>query len=235
MNPTLYVVERPGQGLAAGLQDPGQYVTEAYLSGTSFFETARIARPACILLDLQLPDMPGLELLERVRRQSDVPVVLIADSWEMPTVLRSLRLGILDLYARPVDCAALRSPVRRALALDVQLTEVRNRIEDARCKLARLTDRQRELMSLFAQGLSQKEIAAALDLSPRTVEKHRARLNQRLGTHRLSDYVHLNLLAAGQPYSPLQGPHNMSWAQIQLLLSTHPPGAQPPIYAPAAS
>jgi FixJ family two-component response regulator len=227
MNPTLYVVDRPGQGLGLGLQDARNHVTESYFSGAAFLEIVCIARPACIVIDLQLPDMPGVELLEKIRQQSDVPVIMVAEELEMPAIMRCMRLGIFDLYSKPGDVAALQQQVRQALAQDVQLTEVRNRITEARRKLGRLTERQRELMALFARGLSQKEIAAELDLSPRTVEKHRARLNERLGTHRLSDYFRLNLLAASELVPTHGEPAPMTMAQIQMILgSQRGPGLQ---------
>jgi two-component system, LuxR family, response regulator FixJ len=227
MIPTLYIVDRPGQGLALGLQDTSNYVTECYLSGAAFLEIACIARPACVILDLQLPDMSGVELLDSIRKQSDVPVIMVAVQWEMPAVMRCMRLGVFDLCPKPADVEALRKQVRHALAQDAQLTQVRDRIGEARCKLARLTERQRELMTLFARGLSQKEIAAVLDLSPRTVEKHRARLNQRLGTHRLSDYFHLNLLASSELVPDVGDTTPMTMAQIQMILcSEHDKGLQ---------
>jgi two-component system, LuxR family, response regulator FixJ len=220
MTPTLYIVDRPGQGLGLGLQDAANYVTESYLSGAAFLEAVPIARPACMVLELQLPDMSGVELLEKIRQQSDVPVIMVAEQWEMASVMRCMRLGIFDLCSKPTDVLALRKQVRQAVAQDAQLTGVRNRVAEARRKLARLTERQRELMTLFAKGLSQKEIAAVLDLSPRTVEKHRARLNQRLGTHRLSDYFHLNLLAASELVPTDGDPTPMTMAQIQMILGS---------------
>jgi two-component system, LuxR family, response regulator FixJ len=220
MTSTLYIVDRPGQGLGSGLQDAGHYTTESYLSGAAFLEIACIARPACIVIDLQLSDRPGVELLEKIRRQSDVPVILVAEQWETPVVMRCLRLGGFDFCSNPVDGAGLQRQVHKALAQDAQLTEVRNRIAEARHKRARLTVRQRELMTLFARGLSQKEIAAALDLSPRTVEKYRARLNQRLGTHRLSEYFHLNLLATSELVPADGDPPRLTMAQIQMIFGT---------------
>jgi two-component system, LuxR family, response regulator FixJ len=220
MTPTLYIVDRPGQGLGLGLQDAGNYETDSYLSGAAFLEIVAIARPACVVVDLRLPDMSGVELLEKIRQESDVPVIMVAEQWEMPAVMRCMRLGIFDLCSKPVDVETLRKQVHKALAQDAQVTEIRNRISEARRKLAKLTERQRELMTLFAKGLSQKEIAAVLDLSPRTVEKHRARLNERLGTHRLSDYFHLNLLATSE-LMPMDGdPTRMTTAQIQMILGS---------------
>ncbi len=141
--------------------------------------------------------MDGVTLLERLRRDSDVPVIMTGEQWDMPAVLRIVRLGILDFCTKPVDSQKLRTLVHQGLRQDAEIVEVRKRIAEARRKLAKLTARQRELLALFASGLSHKEIAATLDISPRTVEHHRAHLNSQLGTDRLADLVRLNLLSGG--------------------------------------
>jgi len=197
LSPTVYIVDKPGCGLSLHLLNPGAYALEMFGSGRQFLETAHVARPACLILDLQLPDMGGDELLRQLRAASDMPVIMTCENWDMQAALRTMRLGILDFCPKPVDPQKLRELVGQALTLDAEITQVRARIENARRKLAQLTARQRELFTLFAGGLSHKEIASVLDISPRTVEHHRAHLNAQLGTDRLADLVHLNLLAGG--------------------------------------
>jgi two-component system, LuxR family, response regulator FixJ len=194
---TVYIIDRPGQGLSLHLRHLPEYETEVYISAREFLETTNIARPACVIMDVQLPDMDGTALLERLRTHSDVPVIVTGEQWDMDAVLRMFKLGIFDFCCKPVDPQKLCALVQRALRQDTELLEVRNRVQQARDKLARLTARQRELLVLFAEGRSQKEIASTLAISPRTVEHHRAHLNSQLGTDRLTDFVYLHLLAGG--------------------------------------
>jgi FixJ family two-component response regulator len=195
--PTVYVIDRPGQGLSLALRDAREYEVELYLTGRAFLEAAKPSRPGCVVVDHQLPDMSGTDLLKRIRAESEIPVIMTAERPDVPDVLQWMRLGATDVCLKPVDAAAFSQLILRTLEQDKRLTGMGHRIEEARRRLAGLTQRQRELFSMFVRGLSQKEIAAALEISPRTVENHRARLNIRLGTCRLTDFYELHVLAGG--------------------------------------
>jgi two-component system, LuxR family, response regulator FixJ len=205
---TLYIIDRPGQGLAPPLLDPQHHTIESFFSAATFLELVPVSRPACILLDLQLPDSTGTQLLERIRAHSDVPVILMAEQWNTTDLMRSFALKVSDLWTKPLDLPAFRMRVRQLLDQDSQRIAFRSRVLEARRKLALLTDRQREFLNLLIRGLSQKEIAATLRISPRTIEKHRVRVSECLGTRHISDYIYLDLLArCTLPSDPPADPH----------------------------
>ncbi|OGT89483.1 MAG: hypothetical protein A2514_04710 [Gammaproteobacteria bacterium RIFOXYD12_FULL_61_37] len=136
------------------------------------------ADSGCLVLDVRMPGMGGMEFLERMRQMRiDLPVIMLSGHGTIPMATRALRLGAVDFVQKPIDEQLLLDRIQEALARDVQARARR----EANARLETLTEREREVARLVAAGRQNKEIAQALGASVRTVEGHRARALRKLG------------------------------------------------------
>ena len=167
-----------------------------YASATDFLANFKLAHPCCLILDLRLPGMSGLELLAQLRGlQANIPSILVTGHADVPTTLRALRLGVVEVFPKPADARALLATVTRVLAADDKRHRVLQQVDEARRLLARLTPRERQLFELVIEGRSYKEMAVTLGISPRTVEHHRAAIAGKLGMDRVANMVRLGFFA----------------------------------------
>jgi len=167
-----------------------------FLSATDFLDALGELKPGPILLDVRMPVMDGIALLEALtERAIRWPVIMMTGHAEVPLAVKAMKLGAIDFLEKPFPHAELSSLMGRAFEiLDEQAEE--GGLADARERLDRLTPRERQILEAVAKGHSNKEIAQELDLSHRTVEMHRARMMRRLGARRLSDVIALVASAA---------------------------------------
>lgn len=186
-----------------GIRDSLRMVLEAAAFRVEAFDSAEAylaANPGetggCIISDLRMNGMSGLELLEQLRsRGIATPVIMLTGHGDVPAAVYSMKLGANDFLEKPVQHHDLIARIRAVL------TEYRNRrtrtLEAARARerLATLTARERELLRALAEGKSSKQIAAELDLSLRTVENHRAHLLAKSGAENVAELVRLCVLA----------------------------------------
>lgn len=140
-------------------------------------------RPGCLLSDLRLPEMSGIELLEHLRgRRLRIPVIVVSGHGDVTAAVRAMKAGAADFLETPLNDQALIERVQRCVEADAaRLVEDRRRA-DAHARYATLTPREREVFRLLVDGAANKEIALRLGLSPRTVENHRTRIAEKLGT-----------------------------------------------------
>ncbi len=158
------------------------------------------AAPGCLVLDLRMPVMSGLQLQERLLAQGcNWPVILLTGHGGLEACRRAFKAGAVDFLTKPVDEETLIEAVQAAFArLDTARARDAERAE-ARALLARLTARETEILRLVGLGHATKEIARALDLSPRTVETHRANIAAKLGTASVAEMARLVLLGGQAP------------------------------------
>ena len=150
----------------------------------------------CLLCDLRLPGMSGVDLLEElVRRGSRLCMIVMTAYGDIPAAVRAMRAGASDVLEKPFDPGQIVAAVRRALQAGPPLHGLRLDATAAAAKLATLTERERAVFDLLVVGRLGKEAARDLDLSPRTVEAHRANIMRRLNTRTLPDLVRLSILA----------------------------------------
>jgi PAS domain S-box-containing protein len=175
------------------------YVTETYSGGVEFLERARLDQ-GCVLLDLRMPDMDGHQVQEElVRRGAPIPVVVMSGHGELGAAVEAMKLGAVDFLSKPPSEEELLSAVRRTLALFSHGEERRNARQEATARLQRLSPRERQMLQGLVAGLSNKEIARRLGLSPRTVEMHRANMMDELGTESLSEALRVAIDGALAP------------------------------------
>ncbi|HEY0311490.1 MAG TPA: response regulator [Allosphingosinicella sp.] len=167
-----------------------------FLSAPDFLDALGELKPGPILLDVRMPGMDGIALLEALaEREIRWPVIMMTGHAEVPLAVKAMKLGAIDFLEKPFPHAELSALMSRAFEmLDAQAEE--GGLADARERLDRLTPRERQILAAVAKGHSNKEIAQELDLSHRTVEMHRARMMRRLGARRLSDVIALVTSAA---------------------------------------
>ena len=148
---------------------------QAFLQGTSADDAG------CLVLDLRMPEMSGLELQEALLRHGyQLPILFLSAFADIPSTVHAIKGGAVDFLEKPVETDVLIQHIRQALAADRQRRRQRHEEQRIRARFEQLTPRQREVMRLATEGLSNKEIADALGISSRTVENHRALLMERM-------------------------------------------------------
>jgi two-component system response regulator FixJ len=147
-------------------------------------------RPDCIVSDIRMPGMSGLELLDRLRaRHGTLPLILITALADIDMAVSAIKTGASDFIEKPFDEGRLLASIQSAVALRRQQASKEAEIEKLRSRFNTLSARQRQVMELAAAGLSNKEIALRLEISPKTVENHRAWVMERMGAKSLADLV----------------------------------------------
>jgi len=190
----VYVVDddasiRDSLALMLGLAG---YVTRLFADAESFLVALDPGWSGCVVADLRLPGLSGVELQARVReRGGAIPFVIITAHGDVPAARAAFRGQAVDFIEKPFDDAQLRSAIETAFALETErLGSAELRREDA-AKLARLTPREREVLEHAVSGLHAKEIASALGISPRTVEVHKMRIMEKLEVRNIAELVRL--------------------------------------------
>jgi FixJ family two-component response regulator len=168
--------------------------TQPFATADSFIENYRPDRAGCVLTDLRMPGMTGLELQSALsERGIDVPLVVLTAHGDVATARAALKNGAFDFLEKPVDDTMLVEVLRNALRVDRERRAATNSRSTADARLARLTAREREILALLASGHQNREIAAHLGISPRTVEVHKARIMEKLECHSLAELIRMNL------------------------------------------
>lgn len=164
--------------------------TQPFATAESFIETYQPERAGCVLTDLRMPGMTGLELQAALHeRQIEVPVVVLTAHGDVATARAALKNGAFDFLEKPIDDAMLLDVLRNALRVDRE----RRAAETARAatdsRFERLTEREREILAFIAAGHQNRDIAAKLGISARTVEVHKARIMEKLDCHSLAELM----------------------------------------------
>ncbi|UCE88938.1 MAG: response regulator transcription factor [Pseudomonadota bacterium] len=167
-----------------------------YASAEEFLAVPEPARPSCLVADVRMPGMSGLELQKLLReRGSSMPIIFITGHGDIVMAVDAMKEGASDFLEKPLDNSLLLERILENLEKDADTQQKEHRQSDAGEHLARLTAREREVMDLLVEGKLNKVIAAELGISVRTVEAHRARVMEKLGARSLSDIVRLALSA----------------------------------------
>lgn len=172
------------------------YRVNSWPSGTAFLKEAKQAEPGCILLDVRMPDMDGLEVqAELARRGIALPVVIVTGHGDIAIAVRAMKAGAVDFIEKPFQKEVLLSAIELALERLASAGDRAARAAEARTILGALTAREQQVLEGLAQGLPNKTIAYTLGISPRTVEVHRANLMTKLDVHSLSDALRIAFAA----------------------------------------
>ncbi|HWU00848.1 MAG TPA: response regulator [Terriglobales bacterium] len=197
---TVYIVddEEPVRDSLSVLLEMHGFQVHCFSSGRDFLAAVKSAEPGCVLCDLQMPEIDGLRLLaEMTAAGLKLPVVMMTGFGQVATAVQAMKSGALDFLEKPLSEEQLLSCLERAKASLDHLKAEAGRHSEASGRLSRLTPREREIFDRLALGMQNKMVAQELDISPRTVELHRARIMEKLGATSLSDLVRLSLVVDG--------------------------------------
>lgn len=178
----------------AWLLESVQLAVQSYASIAAFIDAYRARRPECLVLDVRMPGMSGMEFFGRMGEFGiDLPVVMLSGHGTVPMATRALRAGAVDFIQKPLNEQLLLDRVQEALEVSRGKAA-----ETAQAMgLQGLSEREREVVERVASGRHNKEIARELELSPRTVEAHRAQAMRKLGVHTTAELVALVLRRGG--------------------------------------
>ncbi|MGN2393191.1 response regulator transcription factor [Pelomicrobium sp. G1] len=169
---------------------------ETFSSAAEFLNAYRPNMVGCLILDVRMAGMSGLALQEElVRSGSRLPIIIITGHGDIPMAVQAVKRGALDFLEKPFRNQTLLDRINEALKLDAARREQEAQLSHIESRLAMLTAREREVLELLIEGKTSKEIARKLDLSPRTVETHRAHIMEKLGTSSLPELVRVVLAA----------------------------------------
>ena len=194
VQPTVFVVddEEPvGDSIAMLLRAVG-LKTKVYQDARLFLAEYRPEHPGCLLLDVRMPKMSGLELQqELIDRNVTLPVIFITGHGDVPMAVEAMRAGALDFIQKPFNDDELIRRVQKALEEDARERELLQRTEEIERRWADLTPREREIAVRIGDGQANKRVAAELDISARTVELHRARILQKMGVRSVAQLAQM--------------------------------------------
>ncbi|MBB1599135.1 response regulator transcription factor [Variovorax sp. UMC13] len=166
------------------------YAVQAFDGAAAFLQREPAGAQGCVVTDVRMAGLSGLQLLERLQADPQpLPVVVITGHGDVSVCRRAFRGGAVDFLTKPVDEQALLEAVQAGMARLEESAALQAQRTQASAKLEQLSAREDEILRLIADGLSTKEIARRLELSPRTVEKHRAGIAFKLGTGSVAEMV----------------------------------------------
>lgn len=167
-----------------------------YASAAEFLAISGGLTSGCIVTDVRMPEMSGLDLVRRLKERSvALPVIVITGHGDVPLAVEAMRAGVTDFLEKPFDDAALLASIRSALSTTAEASRHDAERERFEQMLASLSGREREVLQGVVAGKLNKVIAYELGISPRTVEVYRANVMSKTGAHGLSELVRIALLA----------------------------------------
>lgn len=170
---------------------------EIYGTADEFMNNYYPGRAGCLLLDVRMPGMSGLELQEHfASNHIHIPIIIITGHGDVPMAVRAMKGGAIDFIEKPFNDELLLESIRGALTIDQRQREVQSQRARIATRLAHLTPREHEVMEMVTDGRSNKDIALTLGVSAKTVEAHRARVMEKMEAGSLAELVRM-VIAAG--------------------------------------
>ncbi len=201
---TVFVVD-DDEGVRTSLSillDAAGYRPVAFASASDFLAQYELASPGCLLLDMRMPGMSGMELLQELsRRGAFLPVIFITGHGDVPMAVEAMKSGAFDFLQKPFSPRDLLERIARGLTADAEARHALSLTDELRRRHSTLTPREKEVMGLIIAGNANKVIAMDLGLSERTVEIHRARVMEKMATRSVAHLVRMALALAPPAHS----------------------------------
>ncbi|MCG7873532.1 MAG: response regulator transcription factor [Candidatus Thiodiazotropha lotti] len=196
--PTVFVVD-DDQAMRNSLKwliESVSMQVETFESANAFIQSYYPGRSGCLLLDVRMPGMSGLELQEYLKvNQIAIPVIIITGHGDVPMAVRAMKAGAVDFIEKPFNDELLLESIRHAMAVDAKQRDMQSQRAEIATRLARLTPREHEVMLMVTNGKANKEIATSLGVSSKTVEAHRARVMEKMEADSLAELVRMAISA----------------------------------------
>ena len=168
------------------------FKVRVFSDAASFLDTFEPTLRGCIVADLKMPGLNGLEMQERlIAVNCRMPIIFLSGHGDVPAAVRALRHGAVDFLEKPFNPTLLLERIEQAVETDAELSAAAEKTAEIAARVARLTAREREVMSLVADGKSSKVIALNLGISERTVELHRSRIMKKMSARSVADLVRM--------------------------------------------
>ncbi|HEX8027764.1 MAG TPA: response regulator [Vicinamibacterales bacterium] len=190
--PTVFVVDDDTsvrQSLELLLESAG-WQAESFPSAQAFLRRPRLGGPSCLILDLNLPDLDGLELQSRVAAERlDMPIIFISGYGDVPSTVRAMKAGAIEFLTKPLADDALLAAVRHAIERSRATLDREDSLRELRGCHASLSQRERQVMALVVSGLLNKQVGGELGISEITVKQHRGQVMRKMRAASLPDLV----------------------------------------------
>jgi FixJ family two-component response regulator len=203
--PTVFIIDddqevREAIGL---LMESVGLATESYPGAREYLDAFDPGRPGCLVLDVRMKGMSGLDLQQRLSTEPlHPPIIVVTGHGDVPMAVRAVKAGAVDFLEKPFHDQVLLDAVHRAFEQDGERRGHAMRLADIQERLARLTPREREILEQVVAGKRNKAIAADLGITQSTVEAHRAKVMEKMEARSLSDLMRMLLLLGPQGRKP---------------------------------
>jgi len=165
---------------------------ETFASAQEFLDRPRSAVPSCLILDVTLPDLNGLELQERIAAErSDMPIIFLTGNADIQMTVKAMKRGALEFLTKPFDAEVLLNVIRHAIKRSEAVLSRESQLQALRAGYGSLTSREREVMSLVASGLLNKQVGGELGISEITVKAHRGSVMRKMNAGSFADLVNM--------------------------------------------
>jgi RNA polymerase sigma factor (sigma-70 family) len=176
---------------------------ETYASAQEFLNAYDSSRPGCLVTDVRMPGMSGIELQNKLAAEEvTLPIIVVSGYADVPTAVRCMKRGAIDFVVKPFDEQMMLERIQLSILEDARLRQERAARDRTKARLTSLTPRERQVMDLVILGKSNKEIARTLDISPKTVEVHRSHVMAKMQAASLAELVRIAgscMSATGNP------------------------------------
>ena len=194
-SPIVFVVDDDAsvrESLAL-LIDSAGWQSETFASAEEFLISPRVHAPSCLVLDVTLPDLDGLELQKRIAvDRADMPIVFISGYGDVPTTVRAMKAGAVEFLTKPLRGDVMLAAIENAIECSHAVLEHESEMRVLRDRYLSLTRREREVMALVVSGLLNKQVGAELDISEITVKAHRGNVMRKMKARSLADLVKMS-------------------------------------------
>lgn len=189
--PIVFVVDDDfwvRESLETLIQDEG-WQPETFASAQEFLDRPRPCAPSCLVLDISLPGLNGLELQKRVAARTDMPIIFITGHGDIPMSVGAMKAGAVEFLTKPFNDEILLTAIRQALERSHVVLAQEAEMQELRDRYASLTHRERDVMALVASGLLNKQVAGELGITESTVKAHRGQVMQKMKANSVADLV----------------------------------------------